>query len=738
MILLLIQSPIILLAQEVVDKELDKAIKYISLEEYAKAKTKLVKITEGNPESSKALYYLGIAQLNLQENVAGKKSIEKALSINADIDLKYGSYWKGMAHYYNLETAKARESFNAHKSTLHEKSDEHATIDKLLAALDKIEEQKGVKPEYYIESLPGDVNTVHEDHSPLLSSDESALIFTSKNQESTDRKEKKNGEFFENIYVVQLDGFQPTGDPENLSASLNTDRHDASIQLFENDSKMLLYRINNGGDIYQANRENGVWSEPKPLGKSVNSNDYESSAFVMPDGKTMFFSSSRKSKNGTLNIYQTSIGKDGNWGEPVLLGPEVNSEDADEDCPFITNNGKTIYFSSKGHNSIGGYDIFVSHWNESEKKWSEAKNLGMPVNSVEDDMYFVLDKSSTHGYFSSFRAGGKGGMDIYYVGKILPVILEAKVEVQGMPDAEIGEVKVKLKDKQYGDEYQSLSDKSGKFNTSLDANSTYEAAFYSEDYKDGKEPFSTQTIEVPRTIKSEQTIKKSVSIPVSDYNKLLKPYQLNGTLATAEGVSVNGTLDIIDNYSGKVVATLSTNEGTFKSDFKSAIGKKFTLKVKSNGETFKNVADFTTSKDSEITKNIVVSFSEDAKITAAGIAAKASSKSGYTSSHAVLFDNNSVKLKDAYQKDLERVIASVKSGAKIQVVVEGYADNAGKASYNLKLSKKRAKEVAKYLMDQGLDKNSIDVKFYGEDNPVADNGTEAGRLQNRRVEIHIK
>lgn len=734
-LLLIVQLPCQLYAQENLEKEINQAIKLISLEEYNKAKAKLEPIVKANPNSALAHYNLGITQLNLQEVALGKQSIEKALQLDSQVDPKYSEYWKGVSYYYNLETNKARESFKAYKGTLSEKSAEHITIDKLLSALDEIDAQKNVKPEFYIESLPGDLNTTYEDHSPLLSSDESALIFTSRNQEGIDKKEKKNGEFFENIYLVKLNGFMPKGEPENLSASLNTDRHDASIQLFENDSKMLLYRINNGGDIYQASKENGVWMEPKPLGKSVNSNDYESSAFVLPNGKTMFFSSTRKSKSGNLNIFQTTMGKDGNWSEPTLLGAGINSEDADEDCPFVTNNGKTIYFSSKGHNSIGGYDIFVSHWNESENKWGEAKNLGMPVNSVNDDMYFVLDNTGTHGYFSSFRPAGKGGMDIYYVGKVLPVVLESNIEVNGVPDAEVGEVKVILKDKEYGDEYQSLSDKSGKFSSSLDGNSTYEVAIYSENYRDGKEPFSTQTIEVPRTLKAEETIKQNVVISKSDYNKLAKSYQLNGTLVSSSGESLNGAIEIVDKSSGKTVATLNTTEGKFSTDFKSVIGKSFSLRVKSNGETFDDASNFTTDKKNEIIRDLVVKFSDAKNAEMAELATK---KSGYSSSQAVLFKNNSVKLNEEAKQELDRIVSSIKKDSKIQVLIEGYADNVGKASYNLKLSKRRAKSVAKYLTEKGLAKKVIDIEFYGEENPIADNNTEEGRNQNRRVEIHIK
>ena len=727
--ILLITINSITYAQLESDKQINHAIKLISMEEYDKAITALKTVLSENPENALALYHLGISQLNTQANKKGKVNIENALKINPEIDPKLSDYWLGIAYYQNLETQKAREKLNEYKSSLSEKSNEHAELTRIFNALKAIEELKKIKPEFYVETLPGKLNTPFSDHSPLISTDSKTLIFTSKNQEGSDKKEKKKGEFFENIYTVKLDGYLPIGSPENLSASINTDRHDASIQLFDNDNKMLLYRINNGGDIYMASRENGSWIDPRPLGKSINSKDYESHAFMLPDGKTMFFSSSRKSKNGSLNIYKTTIGKDGNWNEPELLGPEINS-DEDEDCPFVTNDGKTIYFSSKGHNSIGGYDIFVSHWNEAENKWSEAKNLEMPINSVGDDMYFVLDNSESHGFFSSHRENGKGNMDIYYAGKILPAFIEGKISVENDETANVGEVKISLHNTTYGDKYDAISDEKGNFNTTLDANSEYELKLYSDNYKEGKEPFSTQKITVPRTKTVNETIKKEYKIPVEDYQKLETQYKINGILTTSDGNKVNGNIELIDSSTGKVLSSTKTEEGSFSGTFKSINGKNYHFKVLSNGHTFNDLGAFTTNKNYEIDKTLVIKLEENNSLV--------SSKKGYTFNQSVLFSTNSSTLNKSTENELQRVISSVKSGAAIEVLVEGYADNVGRSSYNLKLSKKRAKEVAKFLSKNGIDKKVVITKFYGEDNPIADNSTEIGRSKNRRVEIHIK
>jgi len=573
----------------------------------------------------------------------------------------------------------------------------------------------------------------------LLTSDEKSLIYTSKNQESTDRKEKKKGEYFENIYIVGLNDFIPKGSVESLSEVLNTNQHDASIQIFDNGSKMLIYRIDHGGDIYLSSKADGDWSNPKPLGKTVNSSAFESSAFVLPDGKTMYFSSSRKSKSGSLNIYKTTMGKDGNWSEPELLGPEINSEEADEDCPFVTTDGKKLYFSSKGHNSIGGYDIFVSNWLENENKWSKAENLGTPVNSVGDDMYFVLDKTNTLGYFASYREGGKGSMDIYQVGKILPVVLELDVSVQGNSQATVGEVKAKFESVKFGSTFEALSDNNGNFTSSLDANSSYQISLYSNNYKDGNEPFSVQTIDVPRTATANEKIKKNISIPEADYKKLERRYQLSGNIATQSGTSVDGNIEIIDKVSGKKLVSTNSKNGKFSVDFKSLLGKHYSIKLVSNGNIFEDINQFETGNNLQINKDLIIEFpNESDNNVSEVVAATVHKKSGFTSSHSILFSNNSVIIASEYTKELDRIIGSIKKGSDVQVLVQGYADNVGRASYNKRLSKKRAKEVEKYLVANGLSKKMMKVEYYGEDNPVADNATEKGRVLNRRVEVHIK
>ena len=153
-------------------------------------------------------------------------------------------------------------------------------------------------------------------------------------------------------------------------------------------------------DIYSSAPTGTGYSVPAPLTVPVNSPGNDASVCLSVDGNTMLIYRARWDE--TTN----------DWGMAENLGPDVNSA-FDEDGIYVAPDGNTIYFSSKGHNTIGGYDVFVSRFENGF--WTKAKNMGMPVNSPDDDLYFVLAADGTTGYFSSVRPGGEGQDDIYRV-----------------------------------------------------------------------------------------------------------------------------------------------------------------------------------------------------------------------------------------------------------------------------------------------------------------------------------
>jgi len=150
------------------------------------------------------------------------------------------------------------------------------------------------------------------------------------------------------------------------------------------------------------------------LESEFNSSSLEIAAFVDSSGNSLYISSNRSGGYGGADIYKAQKLPTGHWGKLMNLGPEINTP-YDDVFPSLSPDEKTLYFSSEGHTSMGGLDIFKAEWNPVTRKWTKIKNLGYPINTPEDNMNFRVSKSGKHGYISAFRPGGYGDLDIYRV-----------------------------------------------------------------------------------------------------------------------------------------------------------------------------------------------------------------------------------------------------------------------------------------------------------------------------------
>lgn len=267
--------------------------------------------------------------------------------------------------------------------------------------------------EVRIENLGAPVNTPYPEYVPLITGDGSELIFTSRRKGSTGGKLDPYNDYYEDIYHSLKSGDTWT-EPTKLGSAVNSPTHDACVGLSAGGKLLLIYRTNEtqvGGDLYWSERKGEKWSEPVRFGPEVNTEFQEPSATITDDGIVMYFSSNRPGGYGGKDIYRIVKFGNGDWSLPLNLGPVINTA-YDDDAPFIHPDNKTLYFSSKGHKTIGGYDIFKSELIE-DRLWSLPVNLGYPINTVDDDIYFSISKDRKTGYYSSARSGGFGRQDIY-------------------------------------------------------------------------------------------------------------------------------------------------------------------------------------------------------------------------------------------------------------------------------------------------------------------------------------
>ena len=243
------------------------------------------------------------------------------------------------------------------------------------------------------------VNSRFSEFNPVISSDEKSLIFTRELQ------------FYDAVFWSTLEN-GIWSEPENLNPKLGIDQDYYPSSLSHDGRTMLLYRIDTyDGNIYQSRFEDGSWSGVTKLNNNINTKYWESHATMTRDGSRIYFTSNRRESIGGLDIFMSERDSTGDWGPAVNLGPGINTV-YDEETPFLVNDDRTLFFSSRGHFNIGGYDVFRSDL-DANGRWSTPVNIGYPVNTTDDDLFFTPVGKGDRGYYSRFDDKGYGRSDLF-------------------------------------------------------------------------------------------------------------------------------------------------------------------------------------------------------------------------------------------------------------------------------------------------------------------------------------
>jgi outer membrane protein OmpA-like peptidoglycan-associated protein len=265
-----------------------------------------------------------------------------------------------------------------------------------------------------IVNLDENINSEFADYAPTVSADESVMIFTSRRPDNNGNPAlAEDLEYYEEILISKRENGK--WQKAKKIDELNSLFHDASVSLSPDGKEMFIYSDENGGDIYETDLQaDRTWSSPKRMNGFINSPYVENSAAISADAKKLFFVSDRPGGYGGTDIYVAFKNKRGDWSEVLNLGPTINTERNEEDV-FTSANGQHLYFSSDGHAGMGDLDIYRSEFDSAKMVWSEPLNLGYPINSVENDIYFVMTGDEKYAYISSLRGESKGEQDIYRV-----------------------------------------------------------------------------------------------------------------------------------------------------------------------------------------------------------------------------------------------------------------------------------------------------------------------------------
>jgi outer membrane protein OmpA-like peptidoglycan-associated protein len=331
----------------------------------------------------KVQYYLGLFQLNLADYTSAQSSLEKYLATKDD-DLKKRE---------NAESMIRKCKFAANKVT--------ETV------------------EFNPVNMGPKINSRFSEYYPCITADESILLYT-RQVSSTKTIDGTNEEFFTSIKELN-----EWASSRNLGLPINTLNNEGAPTLSV-DGLLLIFtacplygdygpgRSGEGScDLFFSQRIGERWSQPRNLGKPVNTNKWESQPSFASDGRTLYFVRGITTQYGIKDqdIYQTYL-SDSGWTKPVRLPSPINTPGREESV-FIHPDGKTMYFASDGHPGFGGLDIFVSR-KDDEGQWSTPKNLGYPINSENDENSLMVNAKGDIGYFASDRSGGYGGLDLYY------------------------------------------------------------------------------------------------------------------------------------------------------------------------------------------------------------------------------------------------------------------------------------------------------------------------------------
>ncbi|MBN1144480.1 MAG: PD40 domain-containing protein [Bacteroidales bacterium] len=394
------------------------AVEFMYSEDYKDALFILLNLQENGYRNPNTSYLIGECYLNIQgqktRSIPYLKEASQKVSLGYKGNTLEEAYapvktllYLGIAYRINNDFDNALHYLNSYLNTIDDvEKDERNLAEFHISRCNNAMEMIQAPSEFSSTTLPDEINTAYSNFNPLVTNDERVIYYMNELK------------FYDAVMTsVQADaGWQP---PENLTPKVKSDG-DHLVTGLSADGKQLFfvaYDPYHRGELYTATYINGAWSELEKLNNQINTQFNETHASVSPDGKTLYFTSDRKGGYGGLDIYRSYLTGSGEWGKPVNLGPLINSP-YNEESPFLSADGRNLYFSSQGHYNMGGYDVFFSALGE-DNHWLPPVNIGYPLNSTDDDL-FLFPLGDGHLAYQSRYSAVNGQMDIirYHIKKI--------------------------------------------------------------------------------------------------------------------------------------------------------------------------------------------------------------------------------------------------------------------------------------------------------------------------------
>ncbi|MCD6367325.1 MAG: PD40 domain-containing protein [Bacteroidales bacterium] len=740
----------------------NEADAYLEDENWTEAVKYFQQVYTAQPENGNVQFKLGYCYLNMNQPKRAIRYLKEAVSridaketednydvVSAPLETYY---YLGQAYHLDYQFQKSIDFLTLLKNQLsQDETDFLIKIDQIINW-----DKNGILLMKYpvkmdVINLGDSINSTYEDHSPVFSADESVLLFTSRREGSVGGKLLEDNQYDEDIYITHRndDGFWKKA--QNMGTPVNTVNHDATIGLSVDGQMLLIYRDDNGdGNIYYSNLNGDQWSAPKKFPAPVNSKSRETDASLSADGQTLFFTSDRKGGLGGLDIYMSRKLPTGDWGIPQNLGPNINTPYNDEG-PYIHPDGVTLFFSSKGHQSIGGYDIFFSMLNEETGKWEEPTNIGYPINTTGDDVFYLPTPDGKRAYYASSQYDSKGKTDIYLIS--LPEAKEKELTVMsGYVIAGDGTVPqnmmITVTDVETQEEIGIFTpnSKTGKYLFILKPGKTYDVLVEADNYL-----YYSEKIEVKKGTAYQQ-IKRAIKLDPIILGNLQANYFIkfkenstklsNGIIADLENMAK--FMFVNENLHVNIFMKDGSDNTPLNQKRKDALKKYLMAKgvsanrihIDERKPNAINLIIIPDPSEKQIVENQDANNNDNTQQDTSSTNNTVVPAEGDVTMSDMLFDFDKYET-HAYDKQLDVLASYLVANPTAVIMVHGHTDSQGTDEYNDALGLRRAKFVKDYLVSRGVNPKTLRIKSHGEKDLIAIDLNSETRHYNRRVEFQI-
>ena len=667
-------------------------------------------------------------------------------------DTVYELYYQlGQSNHYFEKYPEAISYYQLYKAGMEKDATTIGTnVDKRIAECEFAQSYQTHVMDGLVKNLGENVNSSFAEYVPVYIARDSALLFTRRGLENLGDYYWDNL-FYEDMYISQIsDGeflkSETFGRSTDYTGDVkNSKMHESVVEINSSEDTLILYQKNM---LWYSIYEDGKWRDPVKFGKEINIGKYQRHGCLNTSGNEMIFSSNSDKGLGGYDLFTSNKLDDGSWSEATSLKGNINTN-KDEDSPFLSDDGNRLYFASKGHDGMGGYDIFYS--DREGEIWSEPVNMGTPINSPANDIYFKKERNGKEVYISSNRMNGFGNMDIYsFVPYGIPLFEKCNEEVNSVYTVDIDASSAVDPNGVPVDYIWDMGDGKYEYGEAVSHTyvrpDTYQIELSVKDLSTGRIITDQDVIDVdgrtlPLTIGEDSL---HIEAYGSDTVKIGDTEYLNSSYCQLKEGEITHLF-------WKTGNNEPVQKDSIEITFDQLGSDTVYLEVISrldNGEEVHYCATKVVEVLSEDDYLALVDTTDGGKNIDIG--------SNLTDSNIVALPNGSYKLENIYfnfdkyyirrdaRKTMDENIKTLKGNSKLVINVVGHTDAMGSNSYNQRLSARRAKAAVAYLVKKGIDIDRIKATLYeGEEAPAAPNvnpdGSDnpKGRQMNRRVEFYV-